>query len=94
MKPSNTQRILTGKILVVLSPVQVKMSRLKFPLTRRDKFYIFGNEEQILSGLDGQEFFIRGAVCIYISFFIPVGPSGLPIAEYLDRTGTNKVNQD
>ena len=40
------------------------MSRLKFPLTRRDKYFIFGNEDQALDELEGQEFYIRGAVRI------------------------------
>ena len=46
------------------------MSRLKFPLTRRDKFYIFGNEgDQTLDELDDQEFYIRGAVSCQTMFY-------------------------
>lgn len=40
----------------------VKMARYKFPLTRREKYAIFGGDDRELEELDDQEFYIKGAV--------------------------------
>ena len=47
------------------------MSRLKFPLTRRDKYSIFGEElDRELDELEDQEFYIKGAVCYHVTWII------------------------